>query len=192
LPPRAETAAAPPEAPQATEAASAPAEAASTKGLLDYPKDLLMSVSEFAAAGTAKHTVEFYEDMHQIKENAGHFGDEVSHGEGLKAAGSALKMGWNLLKGLGDAIQTGASSMVGGISMIPTAALNVMDQGGEAAGKKLRASDSAVVRTVGQGLRYVSGENSHRGYLDTIQSASREAEIKARQEVLAARQAEED
>ncbi|MEZ0370835.1 MAG: hypothetical protein ACAI44_17215 [Candidatus Sericytochromatia bacterium] len=159
--------------------ASAEASTESSKGLLDYPKDVLMGVSEYAAAGTAKNTVEFYEDIHDIKAAGSDFVDNVKHGHGLKAGGNVLRMGWNVLSSIGNAVQTGVCSTVGGITMIPTAALNLLDKGGEAAGKKLRASDSAVVRGLGTGVKFMVGENSNKSYLDSVQAAAREAKTKA-------------
>ncbi|MEZ0370116.1 MAG: hypothetical protein ACAI44_13595 [Candidatus Sericytochromatia bacterium] len=159
--------------------ASTEASTESSKGLLDYPKDALMSVSEYAAAGTAKNTVEFYEDMHDIKQAGSDFVDNIKHGHGLKAGGNVLKMGWNVLSSIGNAVQTGVCSTVGGITMIPTAALNLLDKGGEVAGKKLHASDSAVVRGLGSGVKFFVGENSNKSYLDSVQAAAREAKTKA-------------
>lgn len=154
---------------------------ASHKGLLDYPKDLLMNASKAAAAGTARNTVEFYDDMHDIRQAGSDFGEHVKQGEALKAVGDVGRMGWNILSGLGNALQAGFSSMAGGITLIPTVALNALDKGGETAGKHLRASDSAIGQTVGKGLRGLTGENSHEGYLQAIRQAGQEAELAARQ-----------
>jgi hypothetical protein len=167
-------------------AQAAPAEEAaethaaeSSKGLLDYPKDVAMGISEYAAAGTAKNTVGFLEDMHEIAHNGGEIGDHLKHGEVLKAGGNVLHMGWGLLKGIGHAVTTGAWSTVGGVTMVAAVPLNLLDKGGEVAGKKLRQSDSAVGHVLGQGLKFLAGENSNKGYLESIQGASREATIKA-------------
>ncbi|PKL75628.1 MAG: hypothetical protein CVV27_14385 [Candidatus Melainabacteria bacterium HGW-Melainabacteria-1] len=151
----------------------------SSKGLLDYPKDLAMAVTEYASAGQAKNTVEFLEDMGDIKEAAGDLATNLKEGSVLKAAGNAGRIGWNVLSGLGNLFQTGVSTLAGGASTVVSLPLNLLDKGGEIAGKKLSDSDSAVSRAVGQGFKFVSGENSNVSYGEAVRSAAQSATIKA-------------
>lgn len=166
--------------PGETTCPAAPLEAASSKGLLDYPKDLAMAVTEAAARGQAKNTVEFLADISDLKEAAQDAGAQLKEGQLGQAALSAGRVGWNVLSGFGNMVQAGVSAAVGGISTTVSLPLSALDAGAEAAGKAASKSDSAAGKFVGKALKLFVGENSSSNYFESVNRASGEAAQKAR------------
>lgn len=161
---------------------SAPAEPNSQKGLLDYPKDLAMGITEYAAEGQAKNMVELFEDVSDVKENLGDSWEHLKKGEVLSAAGDTLRAGFNTLSAGVNLFQTGLHSLLGGVSTVVSLPLNLLDKGAEKAGAALSKSDSAVGRAVGKVSTFIGGENSNTDYFEAVNQAGLNGAQEARQD----------
>ena len=158
------------------------AEPTCQKGLLDYPKDLAMGITEYAAEGQAKNRVELFEDISDVKENLGDSWEHLKKGEVLSAAGDTLRAGFNTLSAGVNFFQTGLHSLLGGVSTVVSLPLNLLDKGAEKAGAALSKSDSAVGRAVGKVSTFIGGENSNTGYFEAINQADLQGAQEARQD----------
>lgn len=151
----------------------------SHKGILDYPKDMAMSVTQFMETGRAKNQMEFLEDIGDIKDNGKKLVENVKEGKLLKATGNLFKMGWNGLSAGVNSVQSGAYSMAAGASAVVSIPLNLLDKGAEAAGKAMSDSGSSLVRGTGKVFQALGGENSHQGFFEAVNEATQKGITKA-------------
>jgi hypothetical protein len=153
------------------------------KGLFDYPKDLAMGVTEYAAKGQAKNMVELFDDASDIKQNLGDSWDHVKKGEVLKAGADTLRAVGNTASGAVNFFQVGLHSLLGGVSSVVSLPLNLLDKGAEKAGEHFSKPDTGVVgRAVGSVSTFLGGRDSNVGYREALQTATVAGFAAAKQE----------
>lgn len=145
----------------------------SYKGLLDYPKDLAMSVTEYAAEGQAKNMVELFEDAADIKRNLGDSWEHLKKGKILNAAGDTFRAVGNTASAGLNFLQVGFSAMLGGVSTVISLPLNLLDKGAEKAGQHFAGSENAAGKAIGRVFTVLGGENSNVSYQQAVQTAVR-------------------
>lgn len=143
----------------------------STKGLLDYPKDLAMDLTEIGNKGVAKNTVEFLDDMKDIKQEGKEFVEHIKEGKILSAAGDGLSMVGNAASGIGNLFQVGVSNMGAGLGTILGAPMNLIDKGAEAAGDATEDAKSFFGKAANFISRGIGGDNSHKGFMESVKDA---------------------
>ncbi|PIQ25507.1 hypothetical protein COW36_20905 [bacterium (Candidatus Blackallbacteria) CG17_big_fil_post_rev_8_21_14_2_50_48_46] len=156
--------------------------AESSKGILDYPKDLAMGITEYAAKGQAKNSIEFLDDAGDIKENLGDSWDHIKKGEVGKAGIDVLKAVGNTASAGVNLFQTGLHTLLGGFSTVVSLPLNLLDKGAEKAGEHLSKSESGFGKAVGKVSTFIGGQNSNVGYNEALQTAAREGVRAAHQD----------
>lgn len=157
-----------------------PESVSSVKGLLDYPKDLAMSVTEFAAEGQAKNMVELFADGADIKRNLGDSWEHLKKGEIASAALDTVRALGNTGSASVNFLQVGFSAMLGGVSTVVSLPLNLLDKGAEKAGQYFAGSENTAGKAVGKVFTVLGGENSNVGYQQALQSAARRGAQEAR------------
>jgi len=171
----------PPAKPIETPAPSAPTpmggepapEGGSVKGLLDYPKDIAMGITEYAAEGQAKNLVELYDDAADVKQNLGDSWDHLKKGEIGQAAGDTLRAVGNSVQTASNFLQVGLHTLLGGVSTVVSLPLNLLDKGAEKVGEHFSKPDTGVVgRAVGSVSTFFGGKNSNVSYPDALQAAT--------------------
>jgi hypothetical protein len=161
-----------PPVPQAIGGEPAP-EGGSVKGLLDYPKDIAMGITEYAAEGQAKNLVELYDDAADVKRNLGDTWDHLKKGEIGQAAGDTLRAVGNAGQTVGNFLQVGLHTLLGGVSTAVSLPLNLLDKGAEKVGEHFAKPDTGVVgRAVGSVSTFFGGKNSNVSYPDALQAAT--------------------
>ncbi len=161
-----------PLAPQAIGGEPAP-EGGSVKGLLDYPKDIAMGITEYAAEGQAKNLVELYDDAADVKRNLGDSWDHLKKGEIGQAAGDTLRAVGNSVQTASNFLQVGLHTLLGGVSTAVSLPLNLLDKGAEKVGEHFSKPDTGVVgRAVGSVSTFFGGKNSNVSYPEALQAAT--------------------
>ncbi|MGE3724293.1 MAG: hypothetical protein AB7I41_01985 [Candidatus Sericytochromatia bacterium] len=161
-----------PSVPKAIGGEPAP-EDGTVKGLLDYPKDIAMGITEYAAEGQAKNLVELYDDAADVKQNLGDSWEHLKKGEIGQAAGDTLRAVGNSAQTVGNFLQVGLHTLLGGVSTVVSLPLNLLDKGAEKVGEHFSKPDTGVVgRAVGSVSTFFGGKNSNVSYPDALQAAT--------------------
>lgn len=159
-----------------------PVEMPASKGILDYPKDLSMHVTELAAKGQAKNSMEFIEDIQDIGGNLGDSWNHLKEGEVIGAMGDSVRAVGNTVSAGVNLVQTGLSATLGGLSLIASAPLNLLDKAAEIGGEKGAKSDSGIGKALGRISTFFGGRDSNTSLTETMANGTRAGIQAARQD----------
>lgn len=158
---------------QALPAEAAP-EAESKMGLLDYPKEGLLAVTQMAAKGQAKNIMEFAEDLNDIKTAGKELVQDLKAGKLLSALGNVGKMVGNAVSANVNAMQAGVAGLAAGASAVVATPFVVLDAGAEAIGKALDSNNEGLGASVGKAFQFLGGQNSDQGIYGAVRAGQRE------------------
>ncbi|MBF2054103.1 MAG: hypothetical protein IGS03_11685 [Candidatus Sericytochromatia bacterium] len=167
---------------------SAEAKEKSTYGLLDLAEKPAMALTKIAAQGQAKNRVEMFDDFQKVGEHGAEAFQHFKEGEIKEGLLDGVRSVGKVFSGLGNAITSGMYTTLGGVSIVASLPLNLLDRGAEKLGELADTeAGKSPVKWAGKGLGFVGkalgGQNSNIAYEKMVYQTTQETIQKTRQEL---------
>ena len=141
----------------------------STKGLLDYPKDLVTGIANYAFKSMGHNAVDISQSKAELSDNFSAAVEGFKKGKLDDAIESTIDSFGSLFDVANDRLAMGASALTAGLAGGVATIVDGVDQGAEWVGDKLAENpDNEWAKTGASIVRLVGGENSNENLSQTF------------------------
>ena len=141
----------------------------STKGLLDYPKDLVVGLTNFTMKSFGTNAAEFEINKESMKDNFSDAWDGLKKGKLDDTIENTIEGFGDLFSVAADGVQGTLAAMAGTVGLAASGVLDGVDEAAEWAGDKLAANkDNEWSKTGASIVRLVGGENSNENIIENF------------------------
>lgn len=152
----------------------------SVKGLLDYPKDLLVGITNFAFKSAGYNQAEAAESAENMKDNFSEAWEGLKKGKLDDTIENTIDGFGDLFDVAVDGAQSMAASVAATVGLAASGVADGLDEAAEWVGDKLAGNDNEWSKTGASVVRILGGENSNENILDGYNQKVQEGQVESK------------